>query len=157
MLRYPLSTLLYLAKINIKDKIQDTLKLHNNIDIRLTAIIKDKDGKIIKVHKQRSHSFVSNFLSLLASSLAAPYFLKSTSNSYGYYFRITNGDYAAYHPGYAVTDTVFSLNDGANDSTYGIVVGSGTATPSPNDYALGNQITNGTGSGQLVYLSLIHI
>ena len=62
MLKYPLSTLLYLAKINIKDTIQDALKLHNNIDVRLTITIKDKDGNIIKIHKQHSHSFVAQFL-----------------------------------------------------------------------------------------------
>ena len=65
MLRYPISTLLYLAKINIKDKIQDALKLHNNIDIRIEAKVIDKNGKIIKVHKQKSHSFVMNFLAIL--------------------------------------------------------------------------------------------
>jgi len=39
----------------------------------------------------------------------------------------------------------------ANDSSYGIVVGSGTNAVVINDYKLGSQITNGTGSGQLVY------
>jgi len=151
MLKYPLSTLLYIAKINIKDTIKDALKLHNNIDVSLTVIVKDKDGKMIKQHKQHSHSFVSNFLSILASSLASSYGLYSANYSYGYYYRITNGDYAAYNAGVFSIDTFFDLNDSANDSTYGIVVGTGTATPTPNDYALGNQIVNGTGSGQLVY------
>ena len=149
MLRYPISTLLYLAKISIKDKIQDALKLHNNIDVKITVTVKDKDGKIIKVHKQRSHSFVSNFLSILASSLATSY-NQNFSTAYGYYYRITNGNYAAYDPTYDINQ-LFDLNDSANDSNYGIVVGSGTATPTPNDYALGNQIVNGTGAGQLVY------
>ena len=150
MLRYSITTLLYLAKLSIKDKIQDALKLHNNIDIRLTAIIKDKDGKIIKVHKQRSHSFVSNFLALLASSFAT-YYNQSISNSFGYYYRITNGDYAANNPSYWTGEGIFALNDGANDSSYGLVVGTGTTPPTPNDYVLGNQIVNGTGNGQLVY------
>jgi len=151
MLKYPLSTLLYLAKINIKDTIQDALKLHNNIDIRVEAKVIDKNGKIIKVHKQKSHSFVSNFLSILASSLASSYSQGGNGNSYGYYYRITNGDYAAYNPGWYQIDYLFALNNGANDSTYGIVVGTGTATPTPNDYNLQNQIINGTGSGQLSY------
>jgi len=151
MLKYPISTILWLSKITIKDKIKDALKLHNNIDLRLTITVKDKDGKIIKQHKQHSHSFVSNFLSILASSLATYYFQSITSNSYGYYYRTTNGDYAAYSPNEMVFNRIFDLNDSANDSSYGIVVGTGTATPTPNDYALGNQIVNGTGTGQLVY------
>jgi len=150
MLRYPISTLLYLAKINIKDKIQDALKLHNNIDVKITVTVKDKNGKIIKVHKQRSHSFVSNFLAILASTLACSY-SQSISTTYGYYFRITNGEYAQYSPQYYALDVMFDLNDSANDSTYGIVVGTGTTPPTPNDYNLESQISNGTGSNQLQY------
>ena len=151
MLKYPISTLLYLAKINIKDKIQDILKIHNNIDVKLTITVKDKNGKIIKVHKQRSHSFVYNFLALLASSFASSYFQSISNTTYGYFWRTTTGVYAQYNPQYNVINTVYDLNDSANDSTYGIVVGTGTATPTPNDYALGNQIDNGTSSGQLIY------
>jgi len=66
MIKYPISTILYLAKLSIKDKIHDTLKLHNNIDAYITIEVKDKNGNIIKRHKQRSHSFVSNFLSGLS-------------------------------------------------------------------------------------------
>jgi len=62
MPKYPISTILWLAKLSIKDKIQDTLKLHNNIDAYITIVVKDKNGKIIKQHKQHSHSFVANFL-----------------------------------------------------------------------------------------------
>ena len=151
MIKYPISTLLYLTKINIKDKIQDALKLHNNIDIRLTAIIKDKDGKIIKVHKQRSHSFVSNFLAIIASSLATNASQTINNTTYGYFFRMTNGTYALYNPYYMELNSIFDFNAPANNSAYGIVVGTGTATPTPKDYALGSQISNGTGSGQLEY------
>ena len=148
MLKYPLSTLLYLAKINIKDTIQDALKLHNNIDISLTAIIKDKDGKVIKVHKQRSHSFLMNFAALLASIMLN---LNNSSNNHYYFLATNNQWYSLPTPPYLNAYEVFSMLDSANDSTYGIVVGTGTATPTPNDYALGNQIVNGTGSGQLEY------
>jgi len=151
MLKYPISTILYLTKINIKDTIKDALKLHNNIDIRLTVTVKDKNGKIIKQHKQYSHSFVSNFLALLASSLASSYIQGFGNTTFGYFFIPTNGNYAQYNPNTQVVNTVFDLNDGANDSTYGIVVGSGTATPKPTDYTLQSPIDNGTGTGQLQY------
>jgi len=65
MIKYPISTLVYLAKLNIKDKLQDTLKLHNNVDAYITIEVKDKNGNIIKRHKQHSHSFVEGFLSKL--------------------------------------------------------------------------------------------
>jgi len=140
MLRYPISTLLYLAKINIKDKIQDALKLHNNIDVRLTITIKDKDGKIIKVHKQKSHSFVANFMNLLGSLLANTFY-NWTDN--------TGSVQQIYKMAVAPGDV---LNANCNSAgNCGIVIGTGTATPTPNDYKLGNQIANGKSSGQMVY------
>jgi len=140
MLKYPISTLLYIAKLSIKDKIQDILKLHNNIDIRVEAKVIDKNGKIIKIHKQRSHSFVANFLDLLGTQFY---------NAYGG----TNVLYNIISVGNAQDGCVqiMAINDTNGDSTYGIAIGTGTATPTPTDYRLGNQINNGTGSGQMVY------
>jgi len=151
MLKYPLSTLLYIAKINIKDTIKDALKLHNNIDMRLTITVKDKNGKIIKQHKQHSHSFLMNFLAMLATMMVNSY------NSYNnfFYYRSTTGTWWSPSTGgtYGATNSeeLFDMLDDANDSTYGIVVGTGTATPTPNDYNLQSQIINGTGAGQLYY------
>jgi len=147
MLKYPLSTLLYIAKINIKDTIKDALKLHNNIDMRLTIIVKDKNGKIIKQHKQHSHSFLMNFMATIATEMLNPY---GNLNNY-YYFRITNGTWYSWDNVNTEIHEIFQAMDGANDSTYGIVVGTGTTPPTPNDFALENQIVNGTGTGQLVY------
>jgi len=150
MLKYPLSTLLYIAKINIKDTIKDALKLHNNIDIRLTVTVKDKNGKIIKQHKQHSHSFVSNFLAVLASALSCSDSY-NPSTAYGYWFRATTGTYITINTYGYYTNSLFNLNDSAGDSKYGIVVGTGTSTPTANDFALENQIANGSSSGQLTY------
>jgi len=147
MFKYPISTLLYFAKQSIKDKIQDALKLHNNIDIKLTAIVKDKDGKIIKQHKQHSHSFLMNFLANLAELMANSY--NDITNWYAY--RSTNGTWWTIASVAANAGEIFATFDSANDSTYGIVVGTGTSPPTPMDYQLENQIKNGTGSGQLVY------
>ena len=144
MLKYPISTLLYLAKINIQDKIKDALHLKNNLDIRLTVTVKDKNGKIIKQHKQKSHSFLMNFAAMLGASMF------ETASANFYYFRATTGTWYSFDT-YHSNWSIFYMNDGANDSTYGIVVGTGTTPPTPNDYNLENIISNGTGSGQLVY------
>jgi len=147
MLKYPLSTLLYIAKINIKDKIKDALKLHNNIDIRLAIIVKDKNGKIIKQHKQHSHSFVMNFAAILATLMLNPY---GTFQNY-YYFMNTGGSWFDLDNINTKGNKVLTMLNSANNNLYGIQVGNGTATPTPNDYQLGNQIFNGTSSGQLTY------
>jgi len=81
MPKYPISTILYLAKLSIKDKIQDTLKLHSNIDAYITIEVKDKNGNIIKRHKQRSHSFVANFLTQLLNQLSSSVGSSGTTNS----------------------------------------------------------------------------
>jgi len=141
MLKYPITTILYLAKLSIKDKIQDILKLHNNIDVKLTITVKDKDGKIIKVHKQKSHSFVANFLNGLAQLFVQP---SQTTGNKVYSSVLTNGssDYAWGN---------YAINAPAGNSIFGIVIGTGTAKPTPSDFELGNQIANGTGSGQMEY------
>jgi len=143
MLKYPISTILYLAKINIKDTIKDALKLKNNIDIRLTVTVKDKNGKIIKTHKQHSHSFVANFLDILGT-----YFINQGIN-----YANTTGSVTSFYIGANInSEFILNLNCGSPGSC-GIVIGTGTATPTPEDYELGNQIANGTGSGQMTYNS----
>jgi hypothetical protein len=119
MPKYPISTILWLAKQSIKDKIHDALKLHNNIDAYIIVEVKNKNGNIIKRHKQRSHSFVANFLNGL-------YNIWSSTN-------------------YPCSGSL------ANSS--GILIGTGTTPPSPQDTSLTNPIANGTGSGQMVYPS----
>jgi len=91
MLRYPISTLLYLAKLSIKDKIQDTLKLHNNIDAYITIEVKDKNGNIIKRHKQRSHSFVANFLAGLRYAFSSTTYPNAGSLAYSTGIQIGTG------------------------------------------------------------------
>ena len=150
MLKYPISTLLYLAKLSIKDKIQDILKLHNNIDVKLTVTIKDRNGKIIKQHKQHSHSFVSNFLALIAQAMLNPY--NNVTYYYGYKGAGGNIQNVGTSSSYMTTiENFMTMLDSANDSSYGIVVGTGTSPPTPNDYVLESEISNGTGAGQLVY------
>ena len=117
MFKYPISTILYLAKLSIKDKIQDILKLHNNINVYITIKVKDKNGKIIKQHKQHSHSFVANFLTDLI-------LLTSQAEGTVIYLVATN-----------------------------IYIGTGTTPPLPSDTALTSPISNGTGSGEMVYPS----
>jgi hypothetical protein len=44
-----------------------------------------------------------------------------------------------------------AMNAADNNDTYGIVVGTGTASVTPTDYKLTSQIPHGTGPGQLDY------
>jgi len=141
MLKYPISTILWLSKINIKDKIKDILKLDDNIKVYIELTVKDRNGKIIKHHKQYSHSFVANFLNGLAESFAQA----SITTSTNIFASINTSNTSVYDFGW------YNINAPAGNSSFGIVIGTGNATPTPQDYQLGNQIANGTGSGQMIY------
>lgn len=111
-------------------------------DIILTSTITDKDGKTVKVTKQKCHSFVSNFLNQVfafwnASSTVS---VKDTAGASQTIISTTSA-----------TPTVVWYFQGGSAATYGIVVGSSNTTPTISDYKLTIQIANGTGSGQLTH------
>ncbi len=146
--KYSLITKLILLKWNIKDKVEEIFHLEPPVKVTLEIAIKDKNGNIIKRHKQRSHSFVSNYLAFIGTFMSMSYFGPFSS----YWIRNTSGVWQTYNnPNYASVNGVMAVNDSNNDSTYGIVVGTGTTPPTANDYNMENIIANGTSSGQLQY------
>ena len=119
----------------------------------LIAIVRDSTGKVIKVHKQRSHSPTANFIGLL---LPLTWF-----NSTGKSYTITNitGGTCSYKPalnagnpniGYPAHNPLDG-DMGPINYLVMIQVGSGSQ---PNPYSatrLAAPISNGSGSGQLIY------
>ncbi len=102
-----------------------------------------KIKKIIPVHKKilerESRSFVKNFMEILRGMLAGA--------------DITIVDQAGNSRtiSYSVSINNFRVNADAADDTFGIVVGTGTTSPTPDDYTLEAKISHGTGAGQLDY------
>jgi len=119
----------------------------------LTAVVRDSKGNIIKVHRQRSHSPTANFLWL---------FLPLTwYNNSGSSYTITNvtGGTCSYEAGLGgnAQDISYpSNNPEAKLPTYLAViqVGSGSQSNPYSATQLAAPISNGSGSGQLVYNSL---
>jgi len=102
------------------------------------------DGKIrFDTHLRESHSFVFQFLQMLqgcfraATSITGIIDVGGTSRTFS----------KTYWDSYAF----IVVNAGVGISTYGIVVGSGTAAESNTDIALDTQIAHGVGAGQLQY------
>jgi len=111
------------------------------------TIITDSKGKIVKRSRWRkSRSFVIAFLQHIelftshAFGADITLSLKNTSNTAKTLPALTTIWY-----------NLFTVFAGDNDSSYGIVVGSGTTAPTNADYALGTQIVHGVGAGQLDY------
>jgi hypothetical protein len=119
----------------------------------LIALVRDSMGKVINVHKQKSHSPTANFIGLL---LPLTWF-NNTGNSY----TITNiaGGTCSYKPGMGGNpqDIAYPNNNTpANHPTYlaMIQVGSGSQTNPSSATSLAAPIANGSGSGQLIYSTL---
>jgi len=121
----------------------------------LTIIVRDKDGKVIKRYKQKSHSPTANFIGLM---LPTSYYgasntcwtLTTTSNTTFTYVpydnSCSNGNYNFInYPGNGTNYNVYLIN---------IMVGSGTQSNPYNAYNLASPIANGSGTGQLLYSSL---
>ena len=96
--------------------------------------VKDK-GKVIYSEQFESHSFVAQWLQLLYSM-------------FGDINISILGNSVPFIPSPFIAPMV--LNDGSNDNSYGIQVGSGT-TKSINDTGLDSLIPNGNSAGQLAY------
>jgi hypothetical protein len=119
--------------------------------------VKDKDGKIIFKKRMRSKSFVAHFLQILRiQAYAYP-----GTNSGTFYTALVTAplkdhsgssiQYVIYSPSSGEQSYYLNVNAPTGDSNYGIRVGSGSTTPTANDYNLANPIAHGTGSGQLMY------
>ena len=98
--------------------------------------VKDK-GKVIYSKQFESHSFVAQWLQLLYSMFGLIN-ISILGNSV---------------PFPTAFNTPIKLNDGSNDNSFGIQVGSGT-TKSINDTGLDSLILNGNSAGQLAYGSV---
>jgi hypothetical protein len=114
-------------------------------------IIIELDGK--EVYRGESRSFVQNMGKALSIM-----FQSSASGSTGASVTITNTSgysasiYGEYYGSVGLDGLApMALNAPAGTDSYGIVVGYGSTPQTYSDYALANQIYNGTGAGQLSY------
>lgn len=129
--------------------------------------VRDKDGRLIRRHRQRSHSWVRNAYNALFQGLSGQMAkdqtwgagLLSMKNYAGNIFPLVGEDYFIAFGGDGAgslpcgTNTLRSntmLGAAAFDGC-GIQVGSGTNAESFEDYILQTQIAHGAGAGQLSY------
>jgi len=114
----------------------------------LTIIVRDRDGNVIRKYKQKSHSPTSNFIGLMIpltwySTTGNSWSIVNTSNSTTSYQPTLSGwSFGIFYP-----------NNVSNYNTYlvNIMVGSGQQSNPYNAYNLNAPISNGSGTGQLLY------
>jgi len=117
----------------------------------LTIIVKDKDGKVIRKYKQKSHSPTANFIGLMIPLT----WYNATGNSWT--FVNTSNSTFGYAP--SIIDPGFGMGypcGSSNHNTYivNILVGSGSNSSPYSAYNLNAPISNGSGVGQLLYSSI---
>jgi hypothetical protein len=118
------------------------------IDMKVEA----PDGSVAHEHREKSNSWVRNYYNAVAGV-----FLPSTAPATygaGYLGQKDTGGTAranATSTAYAAPDVYASWAGIVNNSTYGIVVGTGTGAEDFESYAMGAQVANGSGAGQLAH------
>jgi hypothetical protein len=117
-------------------------------NVYLTAIVRDVEGKVVRVHKQRSRSPTANFIGLM---LPLTYFAVTGKS---YTITTTGNTTGSYAPALSEFAACISYpNTGYSYYSYIIMiqVGSGQQSNPYSAYALAAPIANGSGVGQLVY------
>jgi hypothetical protein len=126
----------------------DTSKEVPTFNAYLIAIVRDSEGRVIKVHRQRSHSPTKNFIGLM---LPVAYFSNTGSS---YTLTNTGNTSIGYQPGISTLNYDISYpNQSSNYPTYlaMIQVGNSLQSNPYTAYSLASPIANGSGPGQLLY------
>lgn len=124
----------------------------------------DENGRVVRGHRQHSHSWVRNAYNLLVCQAAAV----AGDNAVGLALVDTGGGTrsdASTQPatGYSSNGASnmsiyvfqgYGFYAGAGVDTFGIVVGTGSGAENFNSNALGAKIANGVGAGQLSYAAM---
>jgi hypothetical protein len=121
--------------------------------------VRDAKGKLVKTRKVRSRSLVANFLRVIREQMIITGRTGPRGPNYYGGGATTVKDVGgtlrapicglAYSQGGAIIYPLFAADGGAGDVNKGIRVGTGTTTPTPDDYCLAAPIGEGTGPGQL--------
>jgi hypothetical protein len=134
---------------------KDTIQKENkdpdytkSLKVILTIVVRDKNGKVVSRFKKKSHSPTSNFIGLMLplswyNATGNTWSIVDTSNtSNGWQPTLSWFGYGIAYP-----------NSSYNLPTYplGIAVGSGTSSNPYSMYNLAAPISNGSGTGQLLY------
>jgi hypothetical protein len=129
-----------------------------NLELLIECEVRDKNGKILSVHRQKSKSLLKNFARILRTMLvpAIPTAAGSSTVSLtdtGGASRTLYGAWIGSIGASPVYAGLYPMCVGAplGNDAYGILVGTGASAVSRDDYQLGGKIANGSGNGQLSY------
>lgn len=127
-------------------------------DLMIGIVLKDKKGRIVKKYKEKGHSWTRNAWNWLFACMtdapgdgtgvfgAGNLSAKQTGGTiYSTNSRTSSRVYSN------VPHTSYGMSPNGSSNAIGIIIGSGTAAFSINDYALATLWASGTGAGYFVY------
>jgi len=134
--------------IRMPKDVYDSDRHESTFNVYLTVVVRDEKGRVINIHKQRSHSPTNNFITTILpeqwyQETGSDTSWTNTSGETTLYKNIPNGTIS--HISYP--------NSSTNYQTYlvGIIVGSGQQSNPASAYNLAAPISSGTEAGQLSY------
>jgi len=134
----------------MKEALPEIVELDEKVPFDLEPIkgfieieVRDCKGRVVQKGKHEMRSFLNNFLKTI----------EAFARNAGVGITKTDGSSDKFYPSVsgATSVTVMNCMAGDNDSSFGIVVGSGTTSVTLTQYALASQIAHGTSAGQLDY------
>ena len=111
--------------------------------VEIELIIKDRNGRVIKRVKKKSDSYVANYYRIVRVLFACP--LSGTVKDMG------GADRTITCP------NKIDVMAPEDDDTYGILIGKGTTSPTPDDYTIESQVMNDTLRHKVVSVSAVTI
>jgi len=114
----------------------------------LEAVIKDKDGNIVKCLRKKSESFVKQFLMILQSQMEH---LWTGYANYPNHMYSSVKDINGNNHYLSANASTFACEAALGSTSWGLLVGTVDTAPTIDDYYLGTLIAHGTGAGQLQY------
>ena len=109
--------------------------------------VRDRDGKTLSHEERKSRSFLNIWNRVVAAQLLALSFPGSQM--------VTDINGSPWPLGYGTHGWNFRMDGAANNQALGIVIGTSNTPVSISDYAMGSQITQGTGTGQMDHLTTV--
>ena len=128
-----------------------------NVELEVELEVRDKNGKLISVHRQQSKSLLKNFARILRTMFLAV----GGQSTYAVSTTLTDTSgasktfYGAYTYGSGNSGLApMCANAPSGNDAHGIQVGSSSTAVTRDDFQLGGKIANGTSAGQLSYGSM---
>ena len=110
------------------------------------AIVRDRNGKVLSKEEKRARSFLGLWNKVIWTQM--------TGASYPA-LMVTDINGNGWPLGCGTHGWNFRMDGAANNQALGIVIGISNTPVSVSDYALGSQITQGTGIGQMDHLASV--